>query len=225
MRSSSLPLSIAAVALLAACGPTPRPGRDAATDAGGAAAYPLTQAGWVTPTDGGASPDPSPHSLYRFASTWTDQRGQPITLGDLAGRVQVVAMAYTRCSVACPALIARMKRLEAAVPPERRGGLGLVLVSMDPDHDTPDRLAAFAKDLRLDPERWTVLTGAPEDVRALSVLLGVSIQPLGNGEFAHGNVLTVLAPDGVTLERVEGLTSDLEPAIAAVRTALAAGSR
>jgi protein SCO1/2 len=96
---------------------------------------------------------------------------------------------------------------------------------MDPHHDTPDRLAAFAKDLRLDPERWTVLTGAPEDVRALSVLLGVSIQPLGNGEFAHGNVLTVLAPDGVTLERVEGLTSDLEPAIAAVRTALAAGSR
>ena len=47
--------------------------------------------------------------------------------------------------------------------------LRLVSFTVDPEYDTPDRLREYAIAHDVDPGRWTMLTGPPDDVRQLIV--------------------------------------------------------
>lgn len=140
-------------------------------------------------------------SVYALDARWRDQRGRERSLAALRGRPQVVAMVYTHCATACPLTVTALKRVEAATPP----GVGFVLVSLDPDRDTPGRLAEFARTHALDPARWTLLRGTDADVRALAALLGVRYRPEGAGDIAHSTLVTVLDADGEVAYQGRGL--------------------
>lgn len=85
---------------------------------------------------------------------FTDQHGGPVTPDRLAGAPWVADLVFTRCTLVCPAMSTRMARLDRRLPPAVR----LVSLSVDPEHDTPEVLAAWAG--RLDAsERWLFLTG------------------------------------------------------------------
>lgn len=160
-------------------------------------------------------------SVYVLGGAWSDQHGGELTLAELAGRPRVVAMVYTHCSFACPRIIAQMKRIEAAFAGAPAGeSPGFVLVSIDPERDTPERLATFAESSRLDPGSWTLLNGSDAQILELSVLLGVKYRATGDGEFAHSNVLTVLDAEGAVVERVEGLGAEVGPAVEALEAEL-----
>jgi protein SCO1/2 len=159
---------------------------------------------------------PGGSSLYVLDEAWVDQRGDTVRLSDLAGRPRVVAMAYTSCAYACPRIIAEMKLIEAAIG-DAAPQPGFVLFSIDPARDTPERLADFAAQAGLDPERWTLLTATEDRVLALSVLLGVKYRATGGGDFAHSNLVAVLDARGVVRARVEGLDSDVQPAVRVLR--------
>jgi protein SCO1/2 len=45
--------------------------------------------------------------------------------------------------------------------------LKFVSISVDPGYDTPERLAAYARENHADPERWRFLTGSNAQIRAL----------------------------------------------------------
>ncbi|HSM07225.1 MAG TPA: SCO family protein [Longimicrobiales bacterium] len=156
---------------------------------------------------------PSGRSVYVLPGEWRDQSGASLTLAALAGRPRVVAFVYTSCAHACPRIVARMKQIETQAA---RSGIGLVLVSIDPERDTPERLARYAESMRMDPERWTLLNGPDHRILELSVLLDVPWFATGDGEFGHANVLTLLDRDGVVRARVEGLESELTPILDAL---------
>jgi len=213
-------LTLAALVGLSGCGPAD--GAAATSDAPGAE---HTTAGYASAADhtGHAAGEPlapaSDMSLYHLDAVWTDQHGEKRTLSSLAGRPQAVAMVYTHCSAACPQLVLDLMRLDAAAP---AGSLGLVLVSIDPARDTPERLGQFAAKVGLDPERWTLLTGNDGDVRALAALLGVQYRQAGQ-EFNHSNVISLLDADGVVAHRQEGLAADNTATLAALERLLAEG--
>ena len=147
----------------------------------------------------------SDYSLYDLPSLWRDQRGDTLHLAALAGRVRVVAMVYTSCHTSCPLVVAELKRIEAALPLDRRDDAGFVLVSLDPERDTPGRLAAWADRVRLDPRRWTLLAGDDDAVRELAATLDVRYQAQPDGELAHTNGITVLDAAGHVAWRQAGL--------------------
>lgn len=156
------------------------------------------------------SPGVAEFSVYDLETSWTDQGGQPRTLRSLAGRPQVLAMVYTHCAHTCPAIVAEFKRMEAALP-AGPDAPGFVLVSIDPERDTPARLAEFAASARLDAARWTLLTGDAEGVRELAAVLGIRYRPEPGGEWSHSNAYLVLDAEGRIVHRQEGLG---EPAAA-----------
>lgn len=161
----------------------------------------------------------SPHSLYHLASTWSTATGQRLRLRDLRGKIQVVVMAYTSCEYACPILLELMKNLEASLPPTLREQVGFVLVSFDPERDTPEVLQAYSKKHQFDAQRWTLLHGTADDVLELAVLLGVKYKKEPQGDFSHSNLLTVLNREGEIVHRHLGLTSPMEDTLAAIRQA------
>jgi cytochrome oxidase Cu insertion factor (SCO1/SenC/PrrC family) len=95
----------------------------------------------------------------------TDQRGETVTLDDLAGEPWIADFIFTRCTLSCPMMTTRMAELDdGRVPPEVR----LVSFSVDPDHDTPEVLADYARAFGAS-QRWHFLTGPKKEILALAV--------------------------------------------------------
>ncbi len=79
----------------------------------------------------------------------------------------IVNFFYTECPDTCPLQSAHMARLqdELAHEPDVR----LVSISVDPEHDTPEVLAAYATRYGADPERWLFLTGPKDAIYRLAI--------------------------------------------------------
>ena len=92
----------------------------------------------------------------------TDETGARFDAGQrLAGQVWVANFIFTRCPDICPVFTAKMALVQEQTSVPR-----LVSFSVDPVHDTPEKLAAYAKQHGAKPERWSFLTGQFADIRA-----------------------------------------------------------
>jgi protein SCO1 len=145
------------------------------------------------------SSEPAP-SIYDLTSAWTDQQGVDRPISSLRGRPRAVAMIYTHCTATCPLALGEMKRIAAATD----SSVGLVLVSLDPAHDTPATLAAYAREHGLDASRWTLFSGRDGDVRELAAALGIRYRALGPDAIAHSNVITLVDANGVVVHQQSG---------------------
>ena len=102
------------------------------------------------------------------AFTLTDQRGQPFGTRDVAGKVWVANFIFTACQQACPLLSERMAEVG-----RRARHLGpdfhLVSISVDPERDTPAKLAEYGARYGANPIAWSFLTGAADAIQAAVV--------------------------------------------------------
>lgn len=99
------------------------------------------------------------------AFTLKDQRGVGINDGDLRGRVLVVDFIFTSCPDICPLLTQQLVGLRKQLPEDR--SLAFVSFSVDPEHDTPEKLKAFAEGHGADRADWYFLTGPLDQVRTV----------------------------------------------------------
>lgn len=95
-----------------------------------------------------------------------ERSGRTVMLADLRGKVWVATFIYTRCTETCPTQSLQLFRLQGdfAAEPDLR----LVSITVDPEHDTPEVLAQYARRYKADPERWLFLTGARPVIYALA---------------------------------------------------------
>lgn len=113
-------------------------------------------------------PEPPPVLGQLPAYTLVDQDDRSFGSEDLAGTVYVTSFFFTRCSSICPLLMKTMDDLRARYDAAHVDGVRLVSISVDPEHDTPERLRDYATERDLDLRRWSLLTGEPQAVRALT---------------------------------------------------------
>lgn len=112
-------------------------------------------------------PPPVLSQLPEFSLVGVDDR--PYGSKELHGQVYVANFFFTSCRSICPAIMQGMKRLQSGFTERGVRGVRLVSISVDPEHDTPEVLDAYAKGLSADREHWTFLTGDPERIRSLVV--------------------------------------------------------
>lgn len=92
--------------------------------------------------------------------------GGRVTGRDLLGAPWVADFIFTRCSLSCPRMTARMVQLPRML--SASGGLvRRVSFSVDPDFDTPAVLQQYADSWGIEDPRWLFLTGAREAVEVL----------------------------------------------------------
>ena len=99
--------------------------------------------------------------------TLTSQTGGKVTLADLKGKVWVADTFYTTCPGPCPMMSSHMSTV--ARQTASLANVRLVSLSVDPEHDTPAVLLAYAQRYHADPERWFFLTGPRLDLNHVSV--------------------------------------------------------
>jgi len=158
-------------------------------------------------------------SIYALDSSWRNQEGRALRLGDLAGRPRVLAMIFTHCEYACPRILAELRALESALTGPPDAGPGFVLVSFDTARDDPAALKAYAEAQGLDPARWLLLHGETAAVRELSVVLDVPFRSDVDGGFSHASVISVLDGEGRLLHQKRGLGGALDDSRAAMLSA------
>ncbi|APQ17783.1 SCO family protein [Maribacter hydrothermalis] len=147
-------------------------------------------------------------SIYNLPSVWTDQDNHKIELIDLKDHVVVMVMIYTSCRAACPRLAADMRSIEAQIPEDKKNKLKLVLVSIDPETDTPARLKQFAIENEMDSNQWVFLRGSEADTREFAAVLAVNYKKISPMDFSHSNIISVFDQGGELAYQKEGLGVD-----------------
>jgi protein SCO1/2 len=155
-------------------------------------------------------------SIYPLDIGLRDQDDQAIRLDVFRGHPTIVSMFYGSCPVACPLIVAHVKEIEAGLSPEVRDATRVLLVSFDPEHDTPAALREMAARHRVDVTRWRFATGSEDDVRVLAAALRISYRKLPGGGFTHDSVISVLDRDGGVVSRVDDPRAELTPLSASV---------
>lgn len=148
------------------------------------------------------------HSIFNLQSNWYTQDSQSILLQELKGKVTVMVMIYTSCKVACPRLVADMRNIESQVPEKYLPRVQFVLVSIDPETDTPVKLKRFAHENEMEEKHWIFLQGTPYTTRELANVLSVKYEEISPIDFSHSNIISVFNPNGELVHQQEGLGVD-----------------
>ena len=130
---------------------------------------------FVRPTPTGA--DTRWGAKYFPDVTLTTQDGKDVKFYDLIkGKIVAVNVIYTNCQFACPIETARMARMQQLLGDRMGREVFFVSISIDPEHDTPQVLKAYAEKFKAGPG-WTFLTGKMADIDVLSKKLGLWSDP------------------------------------------------
>ena len=106
------------------------------------------------------------------------------------------------------------------MPPDR-SKIDVLLVSIDPDHDSPDKLKIVADKRKLDTPRWTLARTEADHVRKLAAVLDIQYRALADGEFNHSSALILLDTQGRIVARSDKIGA-ADPALAAALQRLVA---
>lgn len=130
--------------------------------------------------------------------TLMDQSGRAVTNRDLRGRWSLLYFGYTSCPDVCPTELQTMAEALDSLGPNLAGHVQPVFVTVDPERDTPERLADYVK---LFHPRLMGLTGTPAQVaqaaRAYRVYYAKA-RP-GDGDaylMDHSSFVYLLDPEG-----------------------------
>jgi len=202
--AAALALGVAMSAPASSASPTPSASKQAA-GAGTAAALPT-------------------NSVYQLPVALTDQDGRDFRLADRRGKPMLVSMFYSSCQFVCPMLIDTLRDTESKLGAGEREQLGVLMVSIDPAHDTVAVLKQKANERAIATPRWAMARTDAASARKLAAVLGIQYRALADGEFNHTTALILLDADGRIVARSSQL-GNADPAfVLKVRQTLEAGS-
>lgn len=138
-----------------------------------------------------------------------NQDGLSVRKADLIGTPWIASFIFTRCAGTCPKVSNQLRVLQDrlnSVP------IKLVSISVQPENDTPEVLARYAKNLGADSEKWQFLTGDKDEIfRLISVGFlqyvapSRSASPEPGWEVEHSNNLCLVDANGVVLGKYNSL--------------------
>ncbi len=142
------------------------------------------------------------------AYTLIDQRGAPVRLDRISGKVTVLSFVFSRCpdKTVCPAISGKFAYLQSHLDPR---AFHLVEVTLDPVYDSPAVLAAYARRFGADPRMWSIVTGEPSEVKDVIDAFGVSSIANGSASYIHDVRLVLIDGHGVIHDAVQ--TADWNP--------------
>lgn len=157
-------------------------------------------------------------SIYNLSALLTDQSGKQHGLDEYRGHPVLITMFYGRCPAVCPLLVETVRSIEGELDARQKSKLRVLIISIDPERDTPAALLKLATDRRIDLSRWKLSTTDAATVRKIAAMLNIQYRKLPDGNYNHSSVITLLTPLG----KIRHYTDNLGTADPALVTALKA---
>ncbi|MDD3458510.1 MAG: SCO family protein, partial [Weeksellaceae bacterium] len=96
----------------------------------------------------------------------------------------------------------------------------LVLVSIDPETDTPEKMEEYLKLNDFVGEQWLFLRSDESSTREFANVLSVKYKQISPIDFSHSNIISVFSDRGVLTFQKEGLDSDVSEIVGEVKKQL-----
>ena len=130
--------------------------------------------------------------------TMTNQDGQPVAINELKGKWSLLFFGYTFCPDVCPTTLAQLRQIKSELPPEAGDKLQIVLVSIDPNRDTPQQLKQYLG--YFDPQFVGLTPKSTDELQKVSNAVSIPFIPADtskpNYTVDHSGNLAVIGPDG-----------------------------
>ena len=127
----------------------------------------------------------------------TNQDGDEVAVDQLKDQWSLLFFGYTFCPDICPTTLAQLRQLRGQLPAETRANLRMVLVSVDPQRDTPEQLKKY---LDYFDAGFIGLTGEQAAIQKLANALSIPYIPADTSQadytVDHSGNLVILGPDG-----------------------------
>jgi protein SCO1/2 len=127
----------------------------------------------------------------------TSQSGTQVDERILKGKWTAVYFGYTSCPDVCPTTLTNLAQAIDTLGTRARD-LQVVFITVDPERDTPSRLAAYLS-ITSFPKRMIGLTGSPAQIAAAASAYRVYYKKAGAGpdySVDHTSVVYLMNPDG-----------------------------
>ena len=130
--------------------------------------------------------------------TLTDHTGKRVTDRDFRGRTLLVFFGFTYCPDVCPSGLQVVAAALDKLGPKGQS-VTPVLISIDPERDTPAQLAAYVKSFH---PRLVGLTGTPAEIEAVAKAYRVYVKKVPDPKSTagytidHTSIIYVMGPDG-----------------------------
>lgn len=143
--------------------------------------------------------------------------GETLTVGKGQEGPVLLTFLYTTCPRPefCPAMAKRLQQLQAELEP---GEATLVSVTIDPEHDTPEVLRAYADKAAADPKIWKFARVEGEALKDLARRASLTIDTGVGEEILHSLRTWVLDADGRLVERYDDARFPQERVLTQLRT-------
>ncbi|KFE45872.1 SCO family protein [Pseudomonas syringae] len=129
--------------------------------------------------------------------TMTNQDGQPVVVSELKDKWTVLFFGYTFCPDICPTTLAQLRQIKSELPKDVLANLRVVLISVDPNRDTPAQLKQY---LGYFDKEFIGLTASVADIQKLANSVSIPFIPADtskpNYTVDHSGNLALLGPDG-----------------------------
>ncbi|MDF2394939.1 redoxin domain-containing protein [Pseudomonas sp. 3MA1] len=139
-----------------------------------------------------------PQSRRLPAVKMLDQDGQPVVIDELKGKWSLLFFGYTFCPDICPTTLAQLRQIKSELPKEAVDKLQVILVSVDPNRDTPQQLKQYLG--YFDKDFKGLTAASVEDLQKLANAVSIPFIPADtskpNYTVDHSGNLAVIGPDG-----------------------------
>ena len=119
----------------------------------------------AAPWNGTAIEPPIPLRDFTLQSA----RGE-FSPGARQGNLLVLFFGYTHCPDACPTTLAKLAEVRRRLPDDVASDVQVVLVTVDPERDTPERLAQYVTQF---DSSFTGVTGSRAEIEATAQTYGI----------------------------------------------------
>lgn len=138
----------------------------------------------------------SPKPVTNFTLIGHD--GEEVSLHDFQDKVVLLYFGYTFCPDVCPATLSHLNRAVAQLPAKQQEQVQVVMVTVDPERDTPDVLADYVA--YFNPS-FIGLSGTEEQVASAATNFGIYYEKQAGSEATgylvdHTTTVAVIDKDG-----------------------------
>ncbi|MGB1556552.1 MAG: SCO family protein [Oceanococcaceae bacterium] len=136
-----------------------------------------------------------PRPLSSWGDGLVDDDGQRFQLEQFRGKHHLLFFGFANCPDICPNTMYMAGQMMQALPPADQDKLQVVLISLDPERDSPENLQQYVRSFH---PSFKALTGSEEALTDLSGQAGIAWMKVEQGEsytIDHSAALVLLDPE------------------------------
>jgi len=132
------------------------------------------------------------------SENFVDDSSAKVSLDNLRGHTSIITFAYANCRKTCVESLHVMQRLQKEAKAKHQD-VEFVVVSYDPDNDTPEVWREYRKQHKLTNTNWHFWSGPPETTQKLAQYLGIKYWRYDD-HVMHDFTIAMLNPTGTVIK-------------------------